>query len=479
MPVLRRPEKIETIELPIRTASLAGATDVLVVGGGPAGIGAALGAAKCGVDVVLVERYGFLGGNATAALVMPLMSFHTQKAHPEKKGGVNILPSTDVKGDPVLAGVVQQFLTRLVKAGGAISPTMKTGYTIPFDPEIFKWVALEMIDESNVSFLFHSFATDVLVKDNLISNVVFETKSGPLVIRAKMVIDCTGDGDIAAHSGVPFEVGREPDHLVQPMTLLFRMGDFRSSSFKNYVKENPDQWRSVHGLWDLIKKATEKGDLKLPREDILFFATPHENEVSVNSTRVIRVLGTDVWDLSYAEFQSRQQMKQIVSFLKNYVPGFEESYAIQSGVNVGVRETRRILGEYQLVAEDVLNAKKFPDSIARSTYPIDIHNPEGQGTVMKGLPDGEYYDIPLRCLIPQKINNLLVAGRCISGSHEAHSSYRVMPVAMATGQASGVCAALSIKANKCPRELNAGDVQAELIRQEASLGNLISDTPSY
>lgn len=470
MPVLRRPIQTNTIELPPRIAQIGAETDVLVIGGGPSGIGAALGAAACGVDVILVERYGFLGGNATAALVMPLMSFFTPKTRKEKEGETTLLPTDQGRGgEPVIAGVLKSFLERLVKAGGAISPTMKTGYTVPFDPEIFKLIALEMLDDAGVNFLFHAFASDVIVKDNTIKGVVFETKSGPVVIYARNVIDCTGDGDIAAHCRVPYEIGREEDRLVQPMTLMFRMTEFNKSAFENYVKEHPDQWKGVHGLTDLINKATLEGKLKLPREDILFFATPHEKEVSINCTRVTRVLGTDIWDLSYAEYQSRLQMKQLMAFFKEYVPGFENSYAVQSGVNIGVRETRRIVGEYQLTVDDILNARKFEDTIARSTYPVDIHNPEGTGTILQRLPEGEFYDIPLRCLLPQKINNLMVAGRCISGTHEAHSSYRVMPVSMATGQAAGVCSGLSAKTEKIARTIPAKEVQAELIRQGADL----------
>lgn len=468
MPVLRRPVEAKNVELPSRTAQIAAETDVLVVGGGPSGIGAALGAVACGVDVILVERYGFLGGNATAALVMPLMSFYTPKAKPEQEGGITLLP-TQGHGEPVLAGIVKYFIERLVKAGGAISPSLKTGYTVPFDPEIFKLTALDMLDEAGVHFLFHSFASDALVKDHVLNGVVFETKSGPLVINARSIIDCTGDGDIAARSGVPFDVGREDDRLVQPMTLMFRMNEFNRAGFEEYVKSHPDQWKSVHGLNDLIQQATLKGELSMPREDMLFFATPHAREVSVNSTRVNRVLGIDVWDLTYAEHQSRQQMKQLVGFLRKYVPGFEESYAVQSGVNIGVRETRRIQGEYQLTVKDILSARKFEDTIARSTYPVDIHNPEGLGTILKRLPDGEYYDIPLRCLLPQQIDNLVVAGRCISGTHEAHSSYRVMAVSMATGQAAGVCAALAAKNQIKPRKVPFVEVQAELIKQGADL----------
>jgi hypothetical protein len=282
-------------------------------------------------------------------------------------------------------------------------------------------------------------------------------------------VDCTGDGDIAAHAGAPFEVGRDHDALVQPMTLMFRVGEFERAAFAAYATAHPDQWRGVHGLWDLVARATAAGDLDLPREDVLFFGTPHDREVSVNSTRVTRVLGTDVWDLSYAEWQSRRQMRQIAAFLRRYVPGFEKAYVIQSGVNIGVRETRRIIGDYQLTATDVLEARKFDDVIARGSYPVDIHNPTGAGTILKHLPLGEAYDIPLRCLFPQQVEHLLVAGRCISGSHEAHSSYRVMPIAMATGQAAGVCAALAARAGKAPRDIPAGDVQEELRRQGANL----------
>jgi hypothetical protein len=163
-------------------------------------------------------------------------------------------------------------------------------------------------------------------------------------------------------------------------------------------------------------------------------------------------------------------MQQIAAFLRKFVPGFAESYVVQSGVGVGVRETRRICGEYQLTVTDILGAHKFADVVARSTYPVDIHNPEGSGTRLERVPPGDAYDIPLRCLLPQAIEGLVVAGRCISGTHEAHSSYRVMPVSMATGQAAGVCAALASQHGKAPRDVRAADVQAELLRQGANLG---------
>ena len=467
MPALARPQAQARLELPPRRALIAADTDVLVVGGGPAGIGAAVGAADAGARVVLAERYGFLGGNATAALVMPLMSFHTQQPTAERKGAATLLPTDHGPGEPVIAGVLKRLLEKLVAAGGAIPPSLATGYTVPFDPEWFKLLALELLDEAGVQLLFHAFASGV-IGEGKVEGAVFETKSGPLAIRARVVVDCTGDGDVAVQAGAPYEIGRA-DGLVQPMTLVFRVAEFERAAFEAYVREHPKEWRGVHGLWALVRRATQAGELELPREDMLFFATPHEREVSINSTRVTRVLGTDVWDLSYAEWVSRRQMRQIDAFLRRYVPGFESSYLVQSGVHIGVRETRRILGDYQLTVEDVLNARKFEDAIARGSYPVDIHNPKGSGTLLKRLPPGEAYDIPLRCLLPRGTEGVLVAGRCLSGTHEAHSSYRVMPIVMATGQAAGVCAALAARKRAAPRSIDVKDVQGELRRQGASL----------
>src|SRR5258705_2120003 len=197
------------------------------------------------------------------------------------------------------------------------------------------------------------------------------------------------------------------------MTLMFRIGNMDREAFAGYVREHPDQWKGVHGLWDLILEARDAGELDLPREDILFFATPHPDEVSVNSTRV-GGLGISVWDLTRAELVTHHQLQQISRFLHDRVPGFADSYVIQSGVQVGVRETRRVLGDYQLTGEDVLSARGFDDVIARGAYPVDIHNPNGPGTILRRVPQGRSYDIPLRTLLPRDVDGLLVAGRCIS-----------------------------------------------------------------
>jgi len=468
VPPLRRPREPRTITLPPRTATVAAECDVLVVGGGPAGLGAALGAADAGSDVILVERHAFLGGNATAALVMPLMSFHTQRGPAPAGGAAELMPHDHGPGDPVVQGVLRRLLERLEAAGGSVRPSLQTGFVVPFDPEVFKLVALDLLDEGGVRVLLHALATGIVGPPRP-DGVVFDTKSGPVVIMARAVVDATGDGDVAALAGAPYEIGRDGDDLVQPMTLMFRMVEFERAGFAAYRQAHPDQWRGVHGLWELVRQASAAGELALAREDILFFGTPHERELSVNSTRVTGVLGTSVWDLTLAEWQARRQMRQIAAFLRKYVPGFERSYVAQSGVTIGVRETRRITGEYQLTADDILGAHKWDDVIARGTYPIDIHNPQGKGTLLMRLPPGESYDIPLRSLVPLRVDRLTVAGRCISGTHEAHSSYRVMPIAMATGQAAGVCAALAARAGKAIRDVPAADVQTELRRQGALL----------
>ncbi len=441
-------------------------------------MGAALGAAWAGASVVLVERFGFLGGNPTAALVNPLMSWHTQGAVQQDVDDTRLLPQDHGPGDPVVAGALQVFLDRLIAAEGAVSPSLETGYTVPFDPETYKSVALELLDEAGVRMLFHAFASGILADGGPAMQgraaagargVVLETKSGPIAVAAPVVIDCTGDADLAAQAGARFQVGREGDGRVQPMTLMFRLGGVDQDRFNAYIRDNPGQWRGVHGLWDLVAKASEAGDLDLPREDILFFATPHRGELSVNCTRVTAALGTDVFDLSRAEIEARRQMRQIAAFFRKYVPGFASSYVIQSGTTVGVRETRRIEADYVLTAQDVLEARKFPDAIARASYPIDIHNPTGKGTVLRKLPPGEWYEVPMRSLLPRGVENLLVAGRAIGGTHEAHSSYRVTPTAMATGQAAGVCAALAVRQRRGLRDVPTAEVQAELRRQGAAV----------
>jgi len=477
VPPLQRPEQPEHVLLAPRRGTVVARPDVVVVGGGPAGIGAAVGAARAGADVVLAERYGFLGGNATAALVMPLMSWHNEVRGARARGAdepLRLLPSDHGPGEPVVAGVLLDLMGRLLRRGGAVAPSEETGYTVPIDPEAYKSAALDLLDCAGVKYLMHAFASGVTGEPSRPAGVVLETKSGPLVVEAPVIVDATGDGDVAAAAGAEYEIGRD-DGLVQPMTLMFRIVEFERARFEGYVREHPDQWHGVSGLWELIEEAREAGELEMPREDLLFFASPHEHEITVNSTRVAGVLGIDVFDLTCAERLARHQMEHIVRFLRKRVPGFEDAYAVQSGTTIGVRETRRIVGEYTLSGDDVRAGRSFDDVIARGSYPIDIHDPTGgRGTLLERLPLGGAYDIPLRCLIPRDVDGLLVAGRCISGSHEAHSSYRVTPIALATGQAAGVTAALAARSGLAPRAVGAGDVQRVLLDQGADLGDAAS-----
>lgn len=468
MPIADRP--IGEVKLPERIAKLLPPTDVLVVGGGPAGIGAAMGAAEAGAKVRLVERYGFLGGNATAGLVLVWASYYTSAKNPQLESKENFLfPNDHGEGKPAIGGVLKQLINRLEDANAALPPSHKTGYMVPFDPETLKLEALNMLDQAGVEMLFHAFASGTIADGCNLRGVVFETKSGPIVAEAKVIVDCTGDADVATFAGAPFEVGRKKDKTVQPMTLLFLLDGLVLERFRGFTKANPKTWRGVRGLKSLLEQAAKQGEISVPREEILMFGSVHDNQVLVNSTRVLNTLGIDVWDLTRAEFEARRQVLELEHFFRKYIPGFEKAYVQESGVATSVRESRRIIGEYKLNAIDVLYAKKFKDVIALGTYPIDLHNPKGKGTILNKIKPGAAYEIPLRCLIPKKVENLLVAGRCISGTHVANASYRTMPICMATGQAAGVCAALAAKNNQTPREVESKEVQEELLRQGAIL----------
>ena len=408
--------------------------DVIVAGGGTAGIAAAVAAARNGADTILVERYGFLGGTMTAGLVNPFMTFHAGK-------------------EQIIKGIFQEIIDRLKDTGGYDEKTKA------FDSEIMKLVLDQMIKEADVKLLLHTYITDALVtKENIIKGIEAYNKSGRQVVLGKVIIDATGDGDVAVMAGAPYEKGREEDGLTQPMTLNFRMGGVD-------VERMPSR-EKINKLFD---EAKAKGEIKIPRENVLYFPTTRRGEIHFNTTRIVKVDGTKADDLTYAEIEGRRQMAELIKFLKEKVPGFENAYLLMSAVQVGVRETRRIIGEYVLTGEDVIKARKFSDVIARGSYPIDIHSPTGEGTVIKKLPPGESYDIPYRCIVPKKVENLLIAGRCISCTHEAQAAIRVIPIVVAIGQAAGTAAALAAKLHASLREMNVPLLQEALKKQGAIL----------
>jgi len=401
-------------------------TDVLVAGGGPAGIAAAVIAARRGARTVLIERYGFLGGMATAGLVNPFMGWHAG-------------------GEPLVAGVFREMLDLMAAIGGYGGEREPTA----FDPEVFKLVADQLCRQAGVQVRFHTLVTRADVSGSAITAVHTESKSGPEQWTARVYIDCTGDADVAFLAGVPCDEGREADHLTQPMTLNFRMADVD-------IERMPSR-EEINALFDTAKA---EGRVTCPRENVLWFHTLKPGVVHFNTTRVTGLSATKADDLTAAEFEARQQAHELARFLVSDVPGFERAYLQQSAAQIGVRESRRIRGQYALTADDVVQARKFPDGIARSNYPIDIHSPTGAGTDIRGVAEGDYYEIPYRCLLPQGIDNLLVAGRCVSSTHEGQAALRIMPTCFAMGEAVGVAAALACRQSISPQE-----VEPESLRQ--------------
>ncbi len=435
--------------------------EVLVAGGGMAGIAAAVAAARAGADVLLVERGGTLGGVATAGLNCSFMGVDRS----------------------VIGGVLWEVLDRLASVGGSIE-----GLYTPFDPEAFKTVAMEMVADAGVRLLLHSWVVDAVVDGDTVTGVRFITKSGQREVRAGAVVDATGDGDIAAAAHAPFETGRPDGQPGQPMTVMLRMGNVDTSKLIAYIKANPDELYKnplkcvleenrdpplflFSGFFDLVRKGKEAGVLRTARESMGLQGLPNKGQVLVNATRVHGLSGIDADDLTRAEIEGRKQAKTVVEFLKKYMPGFDDAHLIDTAASIGVRETRRIKGLYMLTKEDILSERRFPDAIARNFFPMDNHGPADNPnshswTVLRA---GGFYDIPYRCLLPQTLNGVLLAGRCISATHEAHASTRTMPCSLATGQAAGVAAALSARHGTRPADLDAGLLRKALIEQRVVL----------
>lgn len=391
--------------------------DLIVCGGGFAGTAAAIAAARSGIDVLLIEKSGFLSGTAGNCLINPFMPFYT-----------NINGSkTDLS-----AGLFSEILSKLT----ALEGLHKNGLT--FNLELLKLVLDRMARESGVTVLFHTYITGLEKEDRYIRSISTINKSGAGSFAADIFIDATGDADIAAMAGCPFQLGREGDNLCQPMTLCF---DIAGVDVDKVFSTNPQ-------INEAYRKLQSEGKIQNPREDVLYMRHMYKDILHVNSTRIIRKCPIDAEDVSAAESEAREQVFELFSFLKENCEGFENSVLLSSGPEIGIRESRMIEGLYKLNADDLKSCTKFYDGIAASNYEIDIHNPDGSGTSHYYFAPGTYYTIPYRCLVPKGTDNLLVAGRCISGTHEAQASFRIMPVCCSTGEAAGCAAALAF-ANKC------------------------------
>jgi ribulose 1,5-bisphosphate synthetase/thiazole synthase len=462
-------EHIKTIVEPSKTISVRKEVDVLVVGGGPSGIIAAQAAAEDGLSVTLIDSRSFVGGNMTIGL--PILGFLGQK------------------GNQIIKGLPQKFIDRLKEKNAASEHRpcpLHMSLTL-VEPEAVKNVGLEVLKESGVDVLLYVFSAGVIMEDNTIKGVIIESKSGREAILAKVVIDCTGDADVAYRAGVECHQGN--DHGgAQPPTLMFCMGNVDTEKLRMSIAEEPRTYLTdfipaeyfgqnnqfiVVGLRSLMEKARENG-YDLPVERTILITGLRDGEIWVNMSRVSGVDGTNPESLSFGEMEGRKQVEEIQRYLVEYVPGFENAYFTKMAPFLGIRETRRIVGKYVMTAEDILSCNRFDDAIAVASYPLDIHHPEGGGCTLTWC--GDCYDIPYRSLIPENVNNLIVAGRCISTTHEAMSAIRVMAPCMAMGEAAGRAAKLSVRKGIRPADINVDELRNELTETGAYLN---SDTHDH
>ena len=410
-------------------------TDVLVVGGGPGGVCAGVMAARNGVKTLLVERYGCLGGMAVFGEVTPFMRSHVKNRSLDR---------------PVYIDLCRQM--RHYRSD-------EVNLKLPFDEEaaggmVSKDEAMlameDLLLESGAQIIYHHTLVDVVMNSGQIEAAVFHSKSGYCAVRAKIFIDSTGDGDLAVLAGAPFEFGNE-DGFCQPMTTCFKLSGVDRSRM-------PDR-AGVNAIYDRIKA---EGKIECPRENVLWFLTPEEDVIHFNTTRIIRKSAVNGLELSEAEIEGRRQIRQFVDFLRSDVPGFEHARIHSIAHHVGVRESRRILGLVYQTEEDFKQAAKYPDGVVKSNYQIDIHNPSGSGTVLCNMKPDDWYEIRYGALVPLNSRNLLMGCRSISLDHALHSSARVMPPVCSIGQAAGMAAALCVKKNTLPPELDGTEVRREL-----------------
>lgn len=400
--------------------------DVIVAGGGFAGVGAAVAAARQGCSVLLVEQSGALGGAASNCLVMPFMPYWTEI------GGEKTY---------LVRGIFREIVDRM----GALGTP---GDSI-FHEAYLRVVLDELMRESGAQTLFHATITGVKREGGKLRSVSVATVGGTLELEGDVFVDATGDANLTALSGAGFSLGREADNLCQPMTLCFRVSNVSKAEF---AKQNQE-------IQAKYKAAQANGAIKNPREDILWFTTFDPNVIHFNSTRVVKLDPTDAFALSRAETEARAQMLELFLFLKKNFACFENAEIVSSATSIGVRESRMAEGEHRLTGKELVGTVKFPDAVAAGNYDIDIHNPEGSGTSHYYFPAGQYYTIPYRSLVVKAIDNLLVAGRCIACDHEAQASIRIMPICCATGEAAGVGAAVSVRGKTAAKDADIGEIQ--------------------
>ncbi len=413
--------------------------DVLVVGAGPAGIGAALSAARNGAKTMLVEQFNCVGGMATSGM----MSHFT--------GGTE-----SPLFDEIMARMMEDKSCRFSEG------QYTNKYTIYH--EALKYAMLQLLDESGVILKLYTFACDAIMDGDTLRGVILESKSGRTAVMAKVVIDASGDGDIAARSGAAFTLGRPEDHKCQPVTLMFRIGgvDYSNAIFPGSFESKVDVPKGE--IQDLGKR-----NLPHPAGHVLLYPAWIPGEVCVNMTNVTEIDGTDADDLTKAERICREQMNRIVQFLREYAPGYANCYLVAAAQNVGVRETRHFKGLYEMNEMDIVEAREFEDWIAtRNFFNFDIHSLTGPGLDKNGAQHHfkakGRYTIPYRSCVPEKIDGLLLSGRNICGTHKAHSNFRVMPICMNIGQGVGTAAAIAVQKGIAPREVNVADIQ-ELLKK--------------
>lgn len=397
--------------------------DCIVIGGGFAGSAAALAAARGGAKTLLVERINALGGAPCTMGVNPFMNYYTR------------IPETGER-KRLSCGIFEE-IENSMRAMGAMKRNC-------FNAEYLKLILGRMMQEAGVELLFNSYFVSAESDGGVVSSVTVVNKSGLMKLTADYFIDCTGDADVVHSAGFKTRTGRPSDGLCQPMTLCFTIANVDAE------REAPYHNRIVD-LWLDEKK---NGNIRNPMDGIMVFPTTIPSIFLLNATRMVKYDPTDAESITKADLEGREQMFELLDFLQRRVPGFENSSIFSSAIQTGVRESRMTDGEHILSGEELVACTKFDDAIACGNYDIDIHNPEGSGTSHYFFPDGQYYTIPYRSLIPEGSKNLLVAGRCISVTHEAQASIRIMPIVCTLGEAAGTAAAIAVKGKKAVKDID-------------------------